>query len=158
MLYQSLSDDAFVLIGIQEEFSDEDEGQDEDLSAALATLRMQQEARTQEGGAKRPGHVGGGKGGSIDGTSEDAAAETAIITQVNNQHTARDRTAITPIVGRSKTSRRWAVSLHGLLLVNKHAPLYHSFKIQNAAEQQADMTRINLELFLPILTQGLDMV
>lgn len=65
---------------VQEDFSDEEDGKDEDLSAALATLRMQQEARTKEGGARRPGHGAG----SVDGASEDAAPETAILTQVVN--------------------------------------------------------------------------
>lgn len=69
----------------QEEFSDEEDGQDEDLSAALATLRMQQEGRAKDGGSKRPGHEAGGRGGSAGGASGDGPAETAIRTQVSQR-------------------------------------------------------------------------
>lgn len=68
----------------QEEYSDEEDGQDEDLSAALATLRMQQESRTRDGGSKRPGQEAGGKGGSAGGASGDGPVETAIRTQVSH--------------------------------------------------------------------------
>lgn len=70
---------------LQEEFSDEGDGQDEDLSAALATLRMQQEARTKDGVAKRPGQEAGGKGGSVGGGGGEGPTETAIRTQVNQR-------------------------------------------------------------------------
>lgn len=70
---------------LQEEFSDEEDGQDEDLSAALATLRMQQEARTQDGGSKRSGQEAGGKGGSVGGVGGDGSTETAIRTQVSHR-------------------------------------------------------------------------
>ena len=74
-----------ILTILQEEFSDEEDGQDEDLSAALATLRMQQEARTKDGGSKRPGQETGGKGGSVGGAGGDGPAETAIRTQVSHR-------------------------------------------------------------------------
>lgn len=70
---------------LQEEFSDEEDGQDEDLSAALATLRMQQEARTKDGGSKRPGQKVEGKGGFVGGASGHGPVETAIITQVSQR-------------------------------------------------------------------------
>lgn len=74
---------SFYADELQEEFSDEEDGQDEDLSAALATLRMQQEARTKDGGSKRPGQEAGGKGGSVGDTGGDGSIETAIRTQVS---------------------------------------------------------------------------
>jgi len=66
----------------QEDFSDEEDGQDEDLSAALATLRMQQESRTKGGEAGRPGQGAGRKDGSVGGASGGGPQETAILTQV----------------------------------------------------------------------------
>ena len=45
---------------------------------------MQQEARTKDGGSKRPGQEAGEKGGSVGGTGGDGSAETAIRTQVSH--------------------------------------------------------------------------
>ncbi|CAM9713984.1 unnamed protein product [Scytosiphon promiscuus] len=75
-------DEDFDYRAVEEDYSDEEDGRDEDLSAALATLRMRQEARTQETGARRPGPVGNATDGSVGGARGDGPAETAIITQV----------------------------------------------------------------------------
>ena len=66
----------------QEDFSDEEDGQDEDLSAALATLRMQQESRIKGSEARRPGQRVGGKDDSVGGATGDGTHETTIVTQV----------------------------------------------------------------------------
>lgn len=66
---------------VQEDFSDEEDGGDEDLSAALATLRMRQEARTKEGGGQGDRGKGGSSVASVDGATG-VPQETSIITQV----------------------------------------------------------------------------
>eukprot|EP00752_Nemacystus_decipiens_P010662 g9494.t1 len=80
--FSESDDEDFDYRAVEEDFSDEEDGQDEDLSAALATLRMQQEARTKDGASKRPGQEAGGKGGSIGGAGGDGSVETAVRTQV----------------------------------------------------------------------------
>lgn len=67
---------------VQEEYSEEDDEEDEDLSAALATLRMQQEGR--KGGASRSGQTGGRAASlSGDGASREPSPGTGVITQVS---------------------------------------------------------------------------
>ncbi|CAM9146680.1 unnamed protein product [Ectocarpus sp. 12 AP-2014] len=75
-------DEDFDYKAVEEDYSDEEDGQDEDLAAALATLRMQQEARTKDGGAQRSGQGGDGKDGSIDGARGSGPSETGVLTQV----------------------------------------------------------------------------
>lgn len=67
----------WALCTIQEEFSEEGE-LDEDLSAALATLRLQQEGRAQDG----PKRTSGEKAVSGSGASEGLKTDGTIITQV----------------------------------------------------------------------------
>lgn len=67
----------------QEEYSEEEDEQDEDLSAALATLRLQQEGRAKDG-SKRSGQIGGDKSVLIGGASEDSRSEGVVITQVSS--------------------------------------------------------------------------
>lgn len=69
----------------QEEFSEEEDEQDEDLSAALATLRLQQEGRAKDG-TKRSGQIGGDKSFLVGGASGDSRSEGAVITQVSKGH------------------------------------------------------------------------
>ena len=60
-------------VNIKEDFPEEDGGEDEDLSMALASLRMQQEGRAKEGGDKAS------SGGETPGISQ---SDGTIITQV----------------------------------------------------------------------------
>lgn len=68
----------------QEEFSEEEDEHDEDLSVALATLRFQQEGRTKDGIPKRSGKQGGESGGSALGLGVTAPTDGTVVTQVKH--------------------------------------------------------------------------
>lgn len=62
-----------LFVNIKEDFPEEGDGEDEDLSAALASFRMQQEGRVKEGGEKAS------SGGETPGNTQ---SDGTIITQV----------------------------------------------------------------------------